>query len=139
VALSGYILLEASDFSLMGARFPRLVGYGFAALGTILLVLNLSPRAALVASSRPFAEVPWRIWATVVGALALFGFAVDLIGFYEAAFLFVLFTSWLLAPEELSQTRRLAVAALFAAPFTLAVYVAFRLVLEIPTPRGLII
>jgi putative tricarboxylic transport membrane protein len=139
VALSGYILLEASDFSLMGARFPRLVGYGFAALGTILLVLNLSPRAALVASSRPFAEVPWRIWATVVGALALFGFSVDLIGFYEAAFLFVLFTSWLLAPEELSQTRRLAAAALFAAPFTLAVYVAFRLVLEIPTPRGLII
>jgi hypothetical protein len=83
--------------------------------------------------------MPWRIWGTVVGALVLFGFAVDVIGFYESAFLFVLFTSWLLAPEGFSQARRLTGAAVFAAPFTAAVYVAFRLVLEIPTPRGLII
>jgi len=60
------------------------------------------------------------------------------IGFYEAAFLFVLFTSWLLASDALSQTRRLLGAMLFAAPFTAAVYLAFRVVLEIPTPRGLI-
>jgi hypothetical protein len=83
--------------------------------------------------------VPWRIWGTVVGALVLFSFAVDLIGFYEAAFLFVLFTYWLLAPEDVSQARRLANAAIFAAPFTFAVYVMFRLVLEIPTPHGVII
>jgi putative tricarboxylic transport membrane protein len=139
LALGGYILFEARGFSEMGARFPLLVAYGFLVLGVILLALNLVPKAAVVASSRPFAEVPWRIWVTVVGALALFGFAVDVIGFYESAFLFVLFTYWLLAPEGVSQARRLATAAVFAAPFTIAVYIAFRLVLAIPTPHGLIV
>jgi putative tricarboxylic transport membrane protein len=139
LALGGYILVGASDFSEMGARFPLLVAYGFLVLAAILLAMNLAPKAAIVASSRPFADMPWRIWGTMVGALVLFGFAVDVIGFYESAFLFVLFTSWLLAPEGISQARRLAGAAVFAAPFTIAVYVAFRLVLEIPTPRGLII
>jgi putative tricarboxylic transport membrane protein len=139
IALAGYIFYEASDFSEMGARFPLLVAYGLLALGVILLVMNLPSKAAIIARSRPFVDVPWRIWATVVGALALFGFAVDVIGFYESAFLFVLFTYWLLAPDGLSQVRRLTNAAVFAAPFTVAVYVAFRLVLEIPTPRGLII
>jgi len=138
-ALGGYILVGAMDFSEMGARFPLLVGYAFLVLAGILLAMNLAPKAALVASSRPFADMPWRTWGTVVGALVLFGFAVDVIGFYESAFLFVLFTSWLLAPEGFSQARRLAGAAVFAAPFTAAVYVAFKLVLEIPTPRGLII
>ena len=109
-------------------------------LGGVLIAMNLHPRAAaLPASVRPFAEVPWRTWGTVVGALVLFGFAVDIIGFYEAGFLFVLFASWLLAPEESSQARRLLGAVAFAAPFMVVVYLAFRIVLEIPTPRGLII
>jgi len=139
LALGGYILFQASGFSEMGARFPLLVGYGFLLLAVILLVMNLVPKAAIVASSRPFAEVPWRTWGTVVGALALFGFAVDVVGFYESSFLFVLFTYWLLAPRGQSQARRLTTAAVFAAPFTIAVYIAFRLVLEIPTPHGLIV
>jgi hypothetical protein len=139
LALGGYILYQASDFSTMGARFPLLVGYGFMLLAAILLAMNLPRTALLHAGTRPFADVPWRIWATVVGALALFGYAVDVIGFYESAFLFVLFTYWLLAPEQTSNARGLLGAALFAAPFTVAVYVAFRLVLEIPTPRGLIL
>jgi hypothetical protein len=101
--------------------------------------MNLPRTTLLHAGTRPFADVPWRLWGTVVGALALFGYAVDVIGFYESAFLFVMFTYWLLAPEQTSNARRLLGAALFAAPFTVAVYVAFRLVLEIPTPRGLII
>jgi hypothetical protein len=83
--------------------------------------------------------VPWRLWTTVVVCLVLFGFALDVIGFYESAFLFMLFTYWLLAQEDLSPARRLTNAVIFAAPCTAAVYVMFRLVLEIPTPRGLII
>jgi len=139
LALGGYILYEARDFTAMGARFPSLVGYGLLVLGAVLLVLNL-PRSALVhAGSRPFSEVPWRTWAAVVGALALFGYVIDVIGFYESAFVFVLFTYWLLAPPETSHSKRLIGAALFAAPFTVAVYLAFRIVLEIPTPRGLIV
>ncbi len=139
LALGGYIRYQALDFSAMGARFPALVGYGFLLLGVILLAMNVSRAALLDGGSRPFAGVPWRVWGTVVAALALFGYAVDGIGFYEAAFLFVLFTYWLLAPAATSQPKRLVGAVLFAAPFTAAVYVAFRIVLEIPTPRGLIL
>jgi putative tricarboxylic transport membrane protein len=138
LALGAYIRYEALDFSAMGARFPALVSYGFMLLGAILLALNLTRAGPIGGNSRPFADVPWRIWGTVVAALALFGYAVDVIGFYEAAFLFVLFTSWLLAPQAISQPRRLLGATLFAAPFTAAVYLAFRIVLEIPTPRGVI-
>jgi putative tricarboxylic transport membrane protein len=139
LALGGYIRYQALDFSAMGARFPALVGYGFLLLGVILLAMNVSGAALLDGGSRPFAGLPWRVWGTVVAALALFGYAVDGIGFYEAAFLFVLFTYWLLAPAATSQPKRLVGAVLFAAPFTAAVYVAFRIVLEIPTPRGLIL
>jgi putative tricarboxylic transport membrane protein len=139
LALGGYILVGASDFSEMGARFPRLVASGFLVLGAMLLAMNLTPEAAVVTSARPFAEVPWRLWTTVVVCLVLFAFALDVIGFYESAFLFMLFTYWLLAQEDLSPTRRLTNAVIFAAPCTAAVYVMFRLVLEIPTPRGLII
>jgi len=136
LALGAYIRYEALDFSTMGARFPALVSYGFLLLGLILLATNVTMPSH--GDTRPFAGVPWRTWGTVVAALALFGYAVDVIGFYEAALLFVLFTSWLLAPEAMSQPRRLLGAVLFAAPFTAAVYLAFRIVLEIPTPRGLI-
>jgi putative tricarboxylic transport membrane protein len=138
VALGGYILVEANGFSEMGARFPRLVGYGFLILGAILFATNVT-KAAAAASAHPFAEVPWGLWGTVVIALAVFSFVLDVIGFYESAFLFLLFTYWLLAQEELSPVRRLANAAMFAVPFTVAVYVMFRLVLEIPTPHGLIV
>ena len=129
---------QALDFSPMGARFPALVSYGFLLLGASLLAMNVS-RAGPQGDLRPFASVPWRIWATVVAALALFGYVVDIVGFYESALLFVVFTSWLLAPPEVSQARRLLGAVLFAVPFTAAVYLAFRIVLEIPTPRGLIL
>jgi hypothetical protein len=139
LALGGYIRFEAADFSEMGARFPALVGYGFLLLGAILLALNLPRGALLHGGARPFAGVPWRIWGTVVAALALFGYAVGVIGFYESAFLFVLFVYWLLAPAAEPQAKRLLGAVLFAAPFIAAVYLAFRVVLEIPTPRGLIL
>jgi putative tricarboxylic transport membrane protein len=139
VALGGYVLVEANGFSEMGARFPRLVGHGFLILGAILFATNLRSKVAAAPSAHPFAEVPWGLWATVVIALVVFSFALDVIGFYESAFLFLLFAYWLLAEQELSPVRRLANAAMFAAPFTVAVYVMFRLVLEIPTPRGLIV
>lgn len=139
VALAAYVFYEASGFSAMGARFPMLVGYGFVVFGGILIAMNLHPRmAAPAAGVRPFAEVPWRTWGTVVGALVVFGYAADVIGFYEAGFLFVLFATWLLAPEGGSQARALLGAVAFAALFMAAVYLAFRIVLEIPTPHGLI-
>lgn len=140
VALAVYIVSEARAFTDAGAQFPNLVAGAFGVFGGILLIVNLNPRTgALRAQSHPFTDVPWRIWFPVVAALALFALGADLIGFYESAFLFLFFTSWLLSADEVSQRRRVGVAAVFAAIFTAAVFLAFRIVLGIPTPPGLIV
>jgi putative tricarboxylic transport membrane protein len=140
MALAAYIFYEARSFTPEGARFPHLVAGAFLVLGGILLAVNLHPRlGAARALDRPFASIPWRIWSVVVAALAVFALAIEWIGFYEAAFLFVLLVSWLLAADEPSPARRLTVCTLFAAIFVVAVYVAFALILKIPTPDGLLV
>lgn len=140
IALAVYIFSEARAFTEAGAQFPNLVAGAFITFGGILLVVNLNPRTgALRAGIRPYSSVPWRIWISVVAALALFALGADLIGFYESAFLFLFFTSWLLSGDEVSPTRRIGVAAAFAAVFAAAVFLAFRIVLGIPTPPGLIV
>jgi len=140
IALAAYIIYGARAFSPEGAQFPNLVGGAFIVLGGILLWANLHPRiAASRIPVRPFSRVPWRIWIIVVSALGLFAFAIDLIGFYESAFAFLFVTSWVLSVGEGSPGRRLANAAAFAAVFATIVFIAFRLVLKIPTPAGLIV
>ena len=84
-------------------------------------------------------SISGRVFRVFVAALALFAIAIDFIGFYESAFLFLLLTSWLLSVNEKSPRRRLAGAAVFAAIFVMIVFVAFKLILKIPTPVGLIV
>jgi putative tricarboxylic transport membrane protein len=140
IVLAAYIIYGAQAFTPEGAQFPNLVGGAFAVFGGILLVANLHPlTAASQIRVQPFAAVPWRVWTIIVGALALFAFAIDQIGFYESAFLFLLLSSWLLSVDAPSPTRRLSNAAIFAAVFVIFVFAAFKLVLRIPTPTGLIV
>lgn len=140
LALAAYVLYEARTFTPQGAQFPNLVGGAFIVLGGILLAVNLHPRTAVSRMrARPFARVPWRTWTITVAALAVFAFAIDLTGFYEAAFVFLFVVSWLLSAGAGSPRRRLAGAAAFAAIFVTIVFVAFKLILKIPTPAGLIV
>ena len=140
VALGVYIFIASRSFSAIGARFPALVAGAFLVLGGFLLAVNLYPKTgALRAKARPFASVPWRMWLTVVGALVLFALGTDHIGFYESAFLFLFATCWLLSGAEASAVRRLAVSPLFALGVDVFVYAAFKIVLQIPTPPGLIL
>jgi putative tricarboxylic transport membrane protein len=140
LALAAYIIYEARTFTPQGAQFPNLVGGAFIVLGGILLVANLHPRLAESRIRvRPFAAVPWRIWIVCVAALALFAFAIDIAGFYESAFVFLFVSSWLLSADEASPKRRLIGSTAFAAAFVTIVFVAFKLILKIPTPAGLIV
>jgi hypothetical protein len=140
LALAAYILYGARTFTPEGAQFPNLVGGAFIVLGGILLGVNLHPRTAVSQiQARPFAGVPWQISTVTVVALALFAFAIDLVGFYESAFVFLFGTSWLLSAGEGSPRRRLIGAAVFAAIFVTIVFGAFKLVLKIPTPPGVVI
>jgi len=139
IALAGFIYSEARGFSAIGARFPLLVTGAFLVLGLILLAVNLHPRTGpLRAKGHPFAAVPWRVWLCVVAGLVLFALATDVIGFYEAAFVFQFAICWLLSAAA-APARRLAGAVLFAAGFTAFVYIAFKIVLKIPTPPGLLV
>jgi hypothetical protein len=140
IVLAGYIIYGAQAFTPEGAQFPNLVGGAFAVFGSILLAANLHPRtAASQMQIQPFATVPWRIWTIVVGALTLFAIAIDQIGFYEAAFIFLFVITWLLSVNVESPQRRLVGATVFAAIFVTLVFIAFKLILKIPTPVGLIV
>jgi formate/nitrite transporter FocA (FNT family) len=63
------------------------------------------------------------------------------IGFYESAFLFAGFTCWLMlgASESARRAplRRLTTALAFATGLMIVVYIAFALVIQLPTPSGL--
>ena len=140
VALAVYIFIASRSFSAIGARFPVLVAGAFLVLGGFLLAVNVYPKTgALRAKARPFASVPWRMWLTVVGMLILFTLGTDWIGFYESAFLFLFATCWLLSGAEGSAARRIAVSAVFAIGLVIFVFVAFKIVLQIPTPPGLLV
>ncbi|MBT6363484.1 MAG: hypothetical protein HOJ67_14885 [Rhodospirillaceae bacterium] len=105
-----------------------------------MLVANLHPRtAASQIKIQPFATVPWRVWGIVVGALTVFAIGIDQIGFYESAFIFLFGISWLLSVNAESPQRRLVGATIFASIFVVIVFIAFKLILKIPTPSGLII
>lgn len=138
--LAAYIIYEARSFTPEGAQFPNLVAAAFVLFGGILLGANLYPRTAAIPSQVwPFAIVPWRNWIAIVAALVLFAMTIDFVGFYEAAFFFLLATSWVLSSDEVSRVRRLMHATVFAAIFVTIVFIAFKLVLKIPTPAGLLI
>ena len=133
---------EVQRLSQRGAQFPILVASIFLVFGTVLLVQSIWPgrRTDL---SFPFDEVPWGNLGIVVLALIAMGLGLRRVGFYESAFLFSAFVCWLMlgASESArhSPLRRLATALAFAVGLTVAVYVAFGLVIQLPTPPGLLV
>ncbi len=127
---------ETYALSPQSAEFPLIVAGLFTAAGILLVFSSLVLRIG--AGVYPFANVPWRHFAPVVGALLMFVFALDRVGFYEASFLFVVLTCLLLWVGDFSRPllQRAAVATGFALVFVGAVYVAFHHVLGVPTPPG---
>lgn len=138
--LAAFIHMEASDFSEQGALFPRLIANAFILFGGILLAINLMPKSgALRATQWPFANVPWLSTVTVIVLLILLAWGADIIGFYESAFLFTLVAFWMLAGDVESPIQRTVSSIVFAFGFTVAIYVMFKLILEIATPPGILV
>jgi putative tricarboxylic transport membrane protein len=137
-ALALFTVLETRSFSARAAQFPILTASVLAAVG-VMLVLN-SLRQASAAHDFPFSGVPWRHLLPVVATLLLFTVSVDTVGFYESGFLFATVTCWLLLLDShlaKSPMTRIASAASFAFVLIAGVYVAFHLVLQVPTPPGI--
>lgn len=140
IALAIYIRIEARGFSAEGALFPLLVADAFIALGGLLLAINLNPKTGrLRGDSRPFSAVPWRYLLTIVVGLILVALGASRIGFYESSFLFTWFVFWLLSADLTKPLQRIALGAGFAVCFTALAYLAFKIVLGIPTPPGLLL
>jgi len=140
LALAAFIHIEAIDFSAEGALFPRLVADAFVLLGGVLAAININPKTGLLrAYGRPFSEIPWRFLLIIMLALSVLAIGADYIGFYECAFLFLLFVFWLLAGDISRPLRRFSLSLAFAFGFTGLTYLAFKIVLEIATPPGLLL
>ena len=137
-ALALFTLTEARTFSAQAAQFPILIACVLAAVG-LLLVLN-SMRQRRSTHVFPLTDVPWRPLLSVVATVLAFTVSVDMIGFYESGFLFAAVTCWLLLLDTQlgrSPLRGIVQAASFALILMAGVYIAFQLVLQVPTPRGI--
>lgn len=138
--LAGARFLELPRLSERGGQFPVLIAAMLLVLGTLLLIQSIRP-GRRGDRSFPFDEVPWRNLAIVVLALVALTLGLTRIGFYEAAFLFAGFTCWLMlgAADGAGRAplKRLATALAFAGGLMIVVYIAFGLVIQLPTPKGL--
>jgi len=140
LALAAFIHVEAIEFSAEGALFPRLVADAFVLLGGVLAAININPKTGLLrAYGRPFSEIPWRFLLIIMLALSVLAVGADYIGFYECAFLFLLFVFWLLASDISRPLHRFSLSLAFAFGFAGLTYLAFKIVLEIATPPGLLL
>ncbi len=140
LALVAYAFVQARAFSEQGAQFPHALGGLLIVMSVILFVISVHPKSgAAVARILPFAGVPWGLWCAVVGALVLFGYLTPVFGFYESAFGFLLLATWIMSAGELGIARRWLMPVVFAFAFDAFLYVVFALVLQIPTPHGVLV
>jgi putative tricarboxylic transport membrane protein len=132
--------VEAQRLSARAGEFPVLLGSSFAILGAMLAIRAFRTRGE--AHENLFVGIPWRHILPVTVLFMVLALSVGRIGFYESAALFAGVVYWLLTPGQPgdgSGLLRAARAAGFAITLVAAVYVAFRLALDIPTPAGFLL
>ena len=128
-----YALAGESDAYL----FPRLIALAVAGLGVAIL-----GSAFLGGRSAPSsASDVTRSWASVVPVLVIlvaYRWAMELVGFYTAAFAAFVVIVWLYAPEPMT-ARTAAKRVAISAAFVGVIFAIFSLLLRVQTPRGLLI
>jgi putative tricarboxylic transport membrane protein len=142
VAVALFGLWGTTRMSASAALFPTALSAALIGFSLVLLygTLRAAPDARM--SLRfPFDGVPWFMLLSVMAALAGFAALIGRIGFYEAAFLFAIGVTWFLRAgvERGNPFRQLGISLVFAALLVSGVYVAFAIILGIPTPRGVLV
>ena len=140
MAIVAVAILGARNMSAGAALFPTTLAFALGLFALILLYAAIRARPTAPMRLRfPFEGVPWPSLLVVMAALVAFTAAIAPIGFYESAFLFAfLVTLWLMAQDGRGKFgRNAAQAAVYAVVLTAGVYLAFDVILGIPTPQGL--
>ena len=136
VAMVGF--LEIQRLSARSGEFPALLSGALALFAVTLAVRAFRLRGNTV--DRLFANLPWRQLLAVIALFAALVLGIGRLGFYEASTVFAAGTYWLLAPAPPGGAIvRAAHSGGFAIVLVTAIYLAFRIVLDIPTPVGLLI
>ena len=141
IALSVYVISVASGFEdPRSGQMPIVLSVFLIVLGTVLLVVNAIPRTGRGRSHEyPLSGTPWVHVLVTIVALILFAYGAGRIGFYESGFFFVFAMTALMSRGEGHPARTAGTALLFSFCTTAFLYVAFDLVLRVPTPTGLIL
>jgi putative tricarboxylic transport membrane protein len=137
-ALAAFGLVETRAFSSRAAEFPVLTASALLVLAGVLVAFNLRGDR-LRSRTYPFQGLPWTELALTIVGLVLLTAAVEPVGFYEASFIFAAVNCWLLKGGFRNPSPALSAvkATAFALIFMAAVYVTFKLVLDVPTPKGI--
>lgn len=137
-ALAAYVFVESRSFGERSALVPTVLAATLGLLALVLFVSNLR-RGAVVAGATPFAGVPWGLWLLTVASLLAFGLGTLFVGFYESAFVFIAVIAFAMSREQGYTPRVAGIAVLYAAGFTVLLFIAFKIVLRISTPPGLFV
>ena len=138
VALAAYVFVESRSFGDRSALLPTILAVTLAVLGGILFFSNLR-RGAVVEDAAPFHGVPWTLWIFAVVLLIGFALGASFLGFYESAFVFIALLAFAMSHETGRTWRTAGVSALYAGAFTVLLFLAFNIILRIPTPPGLLV
>jgi len=117
--------------------FPRIIALTIGLLGLAMTGTTIvAARATAVDSA-----APTHGWGKVLPAIAIllgYRWALELVGFYTAAFAAFMVIIWLYAPERASMrgaAKRIAISAAFVG----VLFAIFAVLLRVQTPRGFLI
>ena len=114
--------------------FPRIIALAVGLLGLAIIGTTFVTDRAPATDS----AAPTRGWGTVVPAIAIligYRWALELVGFYTAAFAAFIVIVWLYAPERATArvaAKRVAISAAFVG----VLFAIFAVLLRVQTPRG---
>lgn len=139
-AIGAFTWIESTGLPERAAYVPMLIGIVLTVTGAMMLtgtVITIVRR--LEARPPPFAE--WRkgLWALYVVALLGFYFGLDVLGFYETAFVFIFAMVTITSRYQRTTVQALRDGLVYALGAAVGIYIIFDIVLNLPTGSGLLV
>ena len=134
----GALVLGVTLYALAGDSeaylFPRIIALVIGALGLAITAGSVLQRAPQL----PDASAAWLKILPVLAVFLAYSWTMEALGFYVSAFAAFLVIVWIYAPEPFS-ARVAAVRVAISAAFIAAIYALFSVLLNVQTPRGILL